>query len=1365
MAKFALNTIKYEDIRNQIIDYLNEKNEFSGQFDFAGSNLSYFIDVMSYVTTLMSYNTSHVANNIFLDTSEIRKNVVSIAHQIGYNPKRPFPSSFQGKLIYRASNFNVDSKIIIKSNSPFISNSGKIYSNKDAIYLTYQGNPTELVGDYYVTEGSHLLYQTENVSGIENFSFTISNKNASDYNFELYVLPKTLVESENFDVNTMEIYSDYLWENCSYSLSSNPNIYFISEDITKEGFMKISFGNGVIGRIPTSSEVVICKYIECKGSESNFDLLSSLPDMITDNIGDYVYYDITNLDLNNRNIFDINSFDNNYRNVYNKSFGGRDLESIEGIKFNAPKSYTLSNKIITKNDFIYFINTYSEIKHTNIIGGDELYQQQLGNIFITAVPNFDDLSFLYTQNIYISDELITKVKYDLSKNSIISTNKIFQNPTYLYVDITPMLELNVNSNESTTNVMTQIKSSLMTYIQNNFNKLGVYFRESKISSSIQNINGIMSAYLNISYYLILNDQTVQTDNQKIYLPIINIKDSNLRIIGTTNFTKTISQIIKEDIAPNIDWDIESEENSSILNYNILNILPQDSSLYGKLIHPELERYLYNRDYNDDNVLSFNFNNYEDLKLYNSQYDYNSVIDFYDTEIYYRSNSYVNVDGEVIYIGVEQDGLEYFITFTKFNKNTNVNDTFRVANLFLQTTPNNIFVEITELQSQTLMTNFKIDQSNYVFNGSPFQIKKLNDVYFEIYIRHISNNSYLSIYGTNKLFSVYAIQKDLPDETLLFNFNKTNWLFEHNTSDVYATIKYLSDDVAFLERSHSQLISSNKKFKGFVNSEAEYNTIVTNRLTYSIGDYFIVNNFFYKTKIDGNIFFNKNDVIYIDSQNDVVKATIKRYVSSDLASNLITTHEQGDVYLYDVDGYIMFDKTSTDITHPNFTELVFQNETKSLDASKFLPQHLSNNHIARILIPDEIYSSTGYYIYYYDNITHKLQKPLYVKDETEQWVEISTKRVFDGDIIVYKETNSQHVDGGWYLIENISDPTIYTEANARLSIRADEIITIDYLSDLKSFLRILKLTNDVVIESSQGAMFTNVPDDSFVYEGSYIICVDEINNIWTIFDDDPYTYQFDIINNNTEFPEPLSFGLVYNVKVSDPEISNFRGMTQNVTYLEDQKIVYYDDNSWKKFITPTINYNDLPNVQAAIGDLIQVSNEYGNFENSSMIDAPKQNGNFIFTYNDMLYYTGTNWIKLFPYNIYNNMENNSEYYIYKKLLNDLGYNSDFNITFNDTSSSFDINLCDLYHDSSIGQMNYFNGELSFYPEIETKYNKINTQNTSIQNLFNFNNYQNSAIKVDRIKIKQVNRNTNDIETDFDTLYCQYIVCNVLEPELK
>jgi len=1367
MAKFALNTIKYEDIRNQIIDYLNEKNEFSGQFDFAGSNLSYFIDVMSYVTTFMSYNTSHVANNIFLDTSEIRKNVVSLAHQIGYYPQRPYPASFQGKLIYRGSNFNANSKVIIKPNSPFFSVNGNIYSNKNAINLIYQGNPTELIGDYYITEGIFYNFQSENTTNRENFSFLINNKNASDYNFSLYVLPKSLAESESFDVNLLENYSDYLWDNCSNALSTNDKIYFLSEDITKEGFMKVSFGNGVIGRIPSNNEVIICRYIETKGSTSNSDVLSSLPEFSKDLSGNYLYYDISFLDLINRNSFGVINFDNNYKNAYNKSFGGKDLESIDGIKFNAPKKYS-SSKIITKNDYLYFINTYSEIKHANVIGGDELYHnndQKLGNIYITAVPNFDDNSFLYSQNLYLMDEFISKMSQDLNKISVISTNKIFQNPTYIFVDITPNIEINTYSNESVASISNQVLSYLLAYVNDKFDELGVKFRESKISSSIQGISGLLSAYLELNYFFVINYETVKTSsfNQSLYLPIINVKDSIGQITGTTNFVKTISQIIKEDIVTDVDWTTNNISNVSILNYNILNIKPEQSSLYAKLIHPNLDRFLYNRDYNEHNILSINFGSSEDLKFYDGIYDYNSSINYYDTNIYYRTSNFIDINGIQISISIESSGLQYFITFTKYNSITNLNETYRVAELIIRYNPNIIYTYITQEYSFNLLTYFGIEQSNYVFNNSPFYVERISDIHFKIFVRHITNDSYLCIDGKNTIFSVYTSQIDTVNETLLYNFNKTSWVMEHSAPDVYATLKYGADEVAHLERSHSQLISSNKKFKGFISTLSEYDNIYSNRLSYSEGDYFIVSQFFSKYTLAAHLFFNKNDVLFVNNEKDIVKSEIKGYVSADSESNLITNYEQGDLYIYD-SGYIMFDKTSINITHPNFTELTIIDSTKTLDASKFLPKNLTNNKVVRISIPDEIYSTTGYFVYYYDGITHKLQKPLYVKNSSGIWEEITTKKVYDGDIIVYKETNDIHVNGGWYLLENITDPLVYVNANARISIKAIDIITIDYLSDLKSFLKVVKIVNDVIIESSQFVMFDNPPEDAFIYEGTYLICIDEVNNKWVIFDDDPYEYQFDIINNNTEFPEPLQYGYTYNVDVSDSNISNFRGMTLTTTFTQNEKIVYYDENSWKKFVEPSVNYNDLPSDQATIGDLIKVTSETGNFNNSNLIDAPKFDGNYLFSYNDMLYYTGTHWIKVFPHNIYNNMEYNSQYYVYKKLLNDLGYNSDFGIKYSNTTS-FDIILPDLYDGSVIGKFDYYTGQLQFFVQISKKLNQLNTEYTSIENLFHYNNYENQSIKIDRIKIKQVNKNTNEVETDFDTMYCQYIVCNVSEPKLK
>ena len=138
---YALNAIKFEDVRSQIVEYLKENSEFSGQFDFTASNIGIIIDSMAYVTMLMSYQVSNISSNMFLDSTTLRQNAVSIAKTMGYRPKRAISSKIIGTIEYiNDTPLSNTDYLKILSNTEFLTDTGYTYINTDEIKLVQDAN-------------------------------------------------------------------------------------------------------------------------------------------------------------------------------------------------------------------------------------------------------------------------------------------------------------------------------------------------------------------------------------------------------------------------------------------------------------------------------------------------------------------------------------------------------------------------------------------------------------------------------------------------------------------------------------------------------------------------------------------------------------------------------------------------------------------------------------------------------------------------------------------------------------------------------------------------------------------------------------------------------------------------------------------------------------------------------------------------------------------------------------------------------------------------------------------------------------------------------------------------------------------------
>lgn len=93
-----LNTteLDFKKIKDNLKSYLKNSDSSFKDYDFEGSGLNHLLDVLAYNT---HYNaiTAHMAvNESFLDTAQVRANVVSHAKLVGYTPKSS--SSSQAKI-------------------------------------------------------------------------------------------------------------------------------------------------------------------------------------------------------------------------------------------------------------------------------------------------------------------------------------------------------------------------------------------------------------------------------------------------------------------------------------------------------------------------------------------------------------------------------------------------------------------------------------------------------------------------------------------------------------------------------------------------------------------------------------------------------------------------------------------------------------------------------------------------------------------------------------------------------------------------------------------------------------------------------------------------------------------------------------------------------------------------------------------------------------------------------------------------------------------------------------------------------------------------------------------------------------------
>lgn len=562
MSQFSLNVIKFEDVRKQIVDYLKENSEYSSVFDFTAANISMIVDTMTYVTMLMSYQLTNVTNNLFLDTTNLRKNAVSIAKTMGYRPKRVIASKISGTVEYYSpsatATFTASDSILIPAQTTFIAENGNQYLNFVPITLTVSdSDPRLLTADIELYEGIFKTF-TYLGTGLPFQSFVIPSKNVEENIFNLYVKNNT----DNIN---------YKWDEVkqSFNLISTTS-YFVEEDTNTEGHVKVIFGDSSFGLYPDSNQVVTVEYLETNADNSNDVALVSFDTSVVS--ASFVGFDVANF--------------NPISDTTIRSYGGAPYETLDSIKESAPKSFAMAGRAVTRNDYNTLLSRNSYIHRSNVIGGDELFKgdsTKLGNIYLTAIPLYvNSTNLLESNEIYLTSIQEVDLLSELNRYRIISTNIEFVKPSYIYITATPTLEIanDLNAFEEQ-KLITDTKTELTNFVSTNYDVFNPVLRTSKLNSVIGNKPNVLSSYIDYVYYFLINPDSFypnSTDNA-IYLPFkIEEKDAYGNIVSVSNFVRT---------------NLEQKE---LLGIPASGFLPYtDRTIYGTLENPNVDRHIYNED--------------------------------------------------------------------------------------------------------------------------------------------------------------------------------------------------------------------------------------------------------------------------------------------------------------------------------------------------------------------------------------------------------------------------------------------------------------------------------------------------------------------------------------------------------------------------------------------------------------------------------------------------------------------------------------------------------------------------------------------------------------------------------------------------
>ena len=404
-------------------------------------------------------------NESFIDSATLRENVVSLARNIGYVPRSKKSAEAKISFSVDVSGKPVQSlklhKGIIAVGS--ITGGNYIFSIPDDITVTPDSNNIVKFENISIYEGTYLMKEFEVNDSLPNEKYIIPNESVDTSSI------RVVVKSGNPPIT-----ENYLPYQNIFDVDKESRL-FLTQEIEDEKY-QIVFGDNTLGKKPISGSKVFVSYITTNGIEGNGAANFNFTGKLT--------YTVGGVDV---------SVDDNVTGLttLQASENGDSIESIDNIKYLAPRVYASQYRAVTANDYISLIPfLYPNVDSVSAYGGEELTPPQYGKVFITIKPKNGEI---------LSDISKNSIKTGLKKYTVAGIKQEFVDLKYLYIEYTSNVSYDSGFVGDKLGLHSRIIAAIQEYSKSSdINSFGGRLKYSKLLSIIDKVDtGITSNITNL----------------------------------------------------------------------------------------------------------------------------------------------------------------------------------------------------------------------------------------------------------------------------------------------------------------------------------------------------------------------------------------------------------------------------------------------------------------------------------------------------------------------------------------------------------------------------------------------------------------------------------------------------------------------------------------------------------------------------------------------------------------------------------------------------------------------------------------------------------------------------------------------------
>src|SRR6056300_425491 len=333
--KLTVSDLDFDLVKQNLKTFLQSQSEFQ-DYDFEGSGFSILLDLLAYNTHYLGFNANMLANEMYLDSADIRKNIVSLAKMLGYTPTSPKTPT--ANLSIRVNNVTAGT--------------ASLTMDKGTVFTTsVDGTSYEFVTNQsYTIQPTAGVYNFSNVNIFEGtlvtFKYTVDTSDAD----QRFIIPNANADTSTLKVSVQNSVSDttteaYVLATSLTELISTSKVYFLQE--VEENKFEVYFGDGVLGKSLTDGNIVILEYVVTNKTEANGASTFALSGSIE------TFSDVTITTVSNAQ-------------------GGSEPQSKESIRYNAPLQYSAQDRAVTTSDYeTKVLELYPNAQSVSAWGGED----------------------------------------------------------------------------------------------------------------------------------------------------------------------------------------------------------------------------------------------------------------------------------------------------------------------------------------------------------------------------------------------------------------------------------------------------------------------------------------------------------------------------------------------------------------------------------------------------------------------------------------------------------------------------------------------------------------------------------------------------------------------------------------------------------------------------------------------------------------------------------------------------------------------------------------------------------------------------------------------------------------------------------